>query len=544
MNEHSLNEKQIDDLPAARVETRSGMSIVWLIPLVALLVGAWLAYKTWSETGPIITISFKTAEGLEADKTKIKYKNVEIGKIRSIELSDDLSHVIVTAELVRDARHYLTESTRFWVVRARIAAGEVSGLSTLLSGAYIGIDPGKEGDDVRDFVGLEVPPALVDRAPGSHFFLRANNLNSLDVGSPVYYRMIKVGQVISYRFAQDGQSVEIDVFIYSPHDKQINSNTRFWNASGLEMSLDANGVHVSTESLVTVMMGGIAFDTPRKSNKAEEPVTKDHEFILFKDHQATLRESHTLKFEYVLHFSGSVRGLSLGAPVEFKGIPIGEVIDINMEFNAESNDIMIPVTIEVVPNSMIFKGVSNQMEFIRDNHKTVMNDLIKRGMRAQLKTGNYMTGQLFVDLDFIPDAPTASINWRETPPVFPTTPTPFEEISTTIASLVKKLKTLPLEKIGSQFQDSVITLTSTMQETERLVQTLNTSVTPAITATLDQTRKTLATVEQTIQSDSSTQRDLRDVFDELSKAARSIRIMTDYLERHPEALIHGKRENQ
>lgn len=170
MNEHSLNEKQVSDLPAAKVETRSGISIVWLIPLVALLVGAWLAYKTWSETGPIITISFKTAEGLEADKTKIKYKNVEIGKIRSIELSDDLSHVIVTAELVRDARHYLTENTRFWVVRARIAAGEVSGLSTLLSGAYIGIDPGKEGDDERDFVGLETPPALVDRTPGSHFF--------------------------------------------------------------------------------------------------------------------------------------------------------------------------------------------------------------------------------------------------------------------------------------------------------------------------------------------------------------------------------------
>lgn len=543
MNEQSLNEKQTSDLPVAQVEIRSGISIVWLIPLVALLVGTWLAYKAWSETGPTITISFKTAEGLEAGKTKIKYKNVEIGQIQSIELSDDLSQVIVTAELVRNAKHYLKENTRFWVVRARIAAGEVSGLSTLLSGAYIGIDPGKEGDDARYFVGLETPPAIIDNAPGSHFFLRADNLSSLDVGSPVYYRMIKVGQVIGYRFAEDGQSVEIDVFIHSPHDQQVNSNTRFWNASGVEMSLDANGVNVSTESLVTVMMGGIAFDTPRKLSKAEESVTKDHEFVLFKNREATMRESHTLKFEYVLHFSGSVRGLSLGAPVEFRGIPIGEVIGINMEFNAESNDIMIPVTIEVVPNSMIFKGVSNQMEFIRDHHKTVMNELIKRGMRAQLKTGNYMTGQLFVDLDFIPDAPTASINWSKTPPVFPTTPTPFEEISTTLASLVKKLKKLPLDKIGSQFQESVTTLTSTMQKTEQLVQTLNTSVTPAITATLDQTQKTLAALEQTIQSDSSTQ-DLQDVLGELSKAARSIRIMADYLERHPEALIHGKRENQ
>ncbi|MBA3755796.1 MAG: MCE family protein, partial [Nitrosomonas sp.] len=300
---------------------------------------------------------------------------------------------------------------------------------------------------------------------------------------------------------------------------------------------------VSTESLVTVMMGGIAFETPRKLGKAE-PVTKDYEFVLFKNHKATMRESHTLKFEYVLHFSGSVRGLSLGAPVEFRGIQIGEVIDINMEFNAKSNDIMIPVTIEIVPESIIFKDAPNKIEFIRDHHKTVMNDLIKRGMRAQLKTGNYMTGQLFVDLDFIPDAPIASINWERTPPVFPTTLTPFEEISTTLASLVKKLKKLPLDKIGSQFQESVTTLTSTMQKTEQLVQNLNTSVTPAITATLDQTQKTLATLEQTIQSDSSTQRDLQDVLDELSKAARSIRIMADYLERHPEALIHGKRENQ
>ncbi|AKH38127.1 MULTISPECIES: PqiB family protein [Nitrosomonas] len=542
MNEQSLNEKQASDLPVARVEARSGISIVWLIPLVALLVGAWLAYKAWSETGPTITISFKTAEGLEAGKTKIKYKNVEIGQIRSIELSDDLSHVIVTAELVRNAKHYLTKSTRFWVVRARIAADEVSGLSTLLSGAYIGIDPGKEGNSVRHFVGLETPPVLTDDTPGSHFFLRADNLSSLDVGSPVYYRMIKVGQVIGYRFAEDGQSVEIDVFIHSPHDKQVNSNTRFWNASGLEISLDANGIKVSAESLVTVMMGGIAFETPRKLSQVET-VTKDREFVLFKNREATILENPTLKIEYVLHFSGSVRGLSLGAPVEFRGIPVGEVIDIDMEFNAESNEIMIPVTIEFIPESIIFKGVPNQKEFIRSHHKTVMNAFVKRGMRAQLKTGNYMTGQLFIDLDFIPDTPIASINWEKTPPVFPTTPTPFEEISTTLTSLIKKLKNLPLDKIGSQFQDTVIKLTSTMQKTEQLVHALNTSVTPSIIATLDQTQKMLSTVEQTIQSDSSTQRDLQDVFDELSKAARSIRIMADYLERHPEALIHGKREN-
>ncbi|SFI80721.1 intermembrane transport protein PqiB [Nitrosomonas sp. Nm34] len=542
MNEQSLNEKQTSDLPATRAEARSGISIVWLIPLVALLVGAWLAYKAWSETGPTITISFKTAEGLEAGKTKIKYKNVEIGQIRSIELSDDLSHVIVTAELVRNAKHYLTQSTRFWVVRARIAADEVSGLSTLLSGAYIGIDPGKEGDSARHFVGLEAPPVLTDDTPGSHFFLRADNLSSLDVGSPVYYRMIKVGQVIGYRFAEDGQSVEIDVFIHSPHDKQVNSNTRFWNASGLEISLDANGIKVSAESLVTVMMGGIAFETPRKLSQVE-PVAKDREFVLFKNREATILENPTLKIEYVLHFSGSVRGLSLGAPVEFRGIPVGEVIDIDMEFNAESNEIMIPVTIEFIPESIIFKGVPNQIEFIRSHHKTVMNTFVKRGMRAQLKTGNYMTGQLFVDLDFIPDTPIASINWEKTPPVFPTTPTPFEEISTTLTSLIKKLKNLPLDKIGSQFQDTVIKLTSTMQKTEQLVHALNTSVTPSIIATLDQTQKMLSTVEQTIQSDSSTQRDLQDVFDELSKAARSIRIMADYLERHPEALIHGKREN-
>lgn len=543
MNEQSLNEKQANELPAAIVQTRSGISIVWLIPLIALLVGAWLAYKTWSEIGPTITISFKSAEGLEAGKTKIKYKNVEIGQVRTIELSDDLSHVIVTAELVKDARHYLKQNTRFWVVRARIAAGEVSGLSTLLSGAYIGIDPGKEGDNVRHFVGLETPPVVTDNAPGSHFSLRAENLNSLDVGSPVYYRMIKVGQVTSYQFSQDGQSVEIDLFVHAPHDEQISSNTRFWNASGLDMSFDANGIHVNTESLVTIMMGGITFETPRNLSEAT-PVTKDHEFVLFKDREAIVRADHTFKIEYILHFSGSVRGLSVGAPVEFRGIPIGEVIDINIEFDSESNDIMIPVTIEFTPGSMTFKGIANQIEFVRNHHKTVMNNLVTRGMRAQLKTGNYVTGQLFVDLDFIADAPAASIKWGMTPPVFPTTPTPFEELSSTLANLIKKLKNLPLEKIGSQFQETITALTTTMQETKQLVQTLNASVTPAITKTLDQTQKTLLTLEQSIQSDSPAQHDLQDVLEELSKAARSIRIMADYLERHPDALIHGKRESQ
>jgi paraquat-inducible protein B len=250
-------------MPEAEVRTtKRRLSIVWMVPLVAVAIGGWLVFKAISEKGPTITITFKSAEGLEAGKTKIKYKDVELGKVGSIALSDDLSQVIVKAELVKQAGNFLSQNTRFWVVRARVAAGGISGLGTLFSGAYIGLDPGKPGTPATHFQGLETPPVVTTDLPGSHFVLRASSLGSLNVGVPVYFRRIEVGRVVSYQLDEDGQAVTVKVFVHDPHHELVRKNTRFWNASGLDIAISAEGIRVDTESFVTLMIGGIAFDTP------------------------------------------------------------------------------------------------------------------------------------------------------------------------------------------------------------------------------------------------------------------------------------------
>jgi paraquat-inducible protein B len=254
----------------ARVKTGRNFSIIWIVPLLALLIGGWLAVKAIYDKGPTITITFASAEGLEAGKTKIRYKDVVIGQVEEIKLSEDLKGIIVTAELNKDTRKYLTDKTRFWVVRATIRGGSVSGLGTLLAGAYIGIDPVEGGPPATSFKGLEVPPVITTGLPGRHFWLRAETLGSLNIGAPVYYKQIPVGQVVSYKFGEDGQSVDLQLFIEAPHHLRVTENTRFWNASGIDVTLSAEGLKVDTQSLVAVIGGGLAFDLPKDAFPGKE----------------------------------------------------------------------------------------------------------------------------------------------------------------------------------------------------------------------------------------------------------------------------------
>ena len=249
-------------MPEAVVQTRSRISLVWLIPLVAAAIGAWLAYKAYSEQGPEIAISFKTAEGLQAGKTKLRYKQVEFGVVERIELSPDISKVIVTARLEKGSEKFLTDKTRFWVERARVSAGSVQGLGTLLGGAYIGIDPVATGKPTNEFTGLEVPPVVTAGEPGRHFMLHAKELGSVEVGAPVYFRQIRVGEVVSYVLDDSGASVDIQIFVEAPHDQRVRENTRFWNASGVNVSLGAGGLQIDTASLTSILIGGIAFENP------------------------------------------------------------------------------------------------------------------------------------------------------------------------------------------------------------------------------------------------------------------------------------------
>jgi paraquat-inducible protein B len=479
MSEQSNNAPELQDLPAAVVQKKKQFSIVWVVPLVAILIGGWLAYKGLSEKGPTVTISFESADGLEAGKTKVKYKDVELGQVETIRFNADLSRVLIAAELVKEAAPYLTENTRFWVVRPRVTASGVSGLGTIFSGAYIGMDPGKEGEPARRFKGLEIPPVVTSGMPGSVFLMKATTLGSLEIGAPVYYRQIKVGQVIGYDLDKKGQHITIKIFINAPHHKMVRKNTRFWNASGFDLKLDASGLKLNTESLMSIMMGGIAFDTPT-SLQVDGPAEEGHIFRLYETRASIFERIYTEKVHYILNFNESIRGLTVGAPVEFRGIKIGHVIDIESEFDLEKESPQITVLIETEPQRWKIAGTARESTV--EDSKEAIGKLVAKGLRAQLKTGSLLTGQLFVNVDFYPDAPKAEVKFGEKFPELPTIPAPLQIITARVNEILGKLETVPIEKIGKNLGDTLENVKQLSESKELLgaVQALN--------ATLQETR--------------------------------------------------------
>lgn len=523
-------------MPRAVVRKRAMPSIVWLIPLVAAMVGLFLAYRAYMERGPTISITFEDALGLEAGKTKVKYKEVDIGLVEVVELSEDLSKVIVTASLVNDSERYLTENTRFWVVRAEVSAGHVSGLGTVFSGAYIAIDPSTEGRHSRSFVGLEKAPVVTSDESGTLFSLRAETLGTIDVGSPVYYRWLRVGEVAGYELDEDGGEVNVQVFVRSPHDERVKSTTRFWNASGLDVVLSAEGLQVDTPSLVSMLVGGVAFETPATFERAGE-VTEDMVFELYPNKQATRQVRYSLKSRYLLHFEESVAGLLPGSAVEFRGIRIGEVEDVHLEFEPVTSQIRIPVVIEIEPERL---GLT--LPIGRDAGLEQIEDLVARGLRARLITANLVTGRKVVDFALIEDAPPAQIRVDGRYPELPTAQGSLDVITARVAQIVDRIDRVPIEAIGKNLDEVLIGLKSTLGEVESLAGTANSDLMPSLTDSLGRLEKTLESADALISPGSPMARELGDLILDLAAAARSIRLLTERLEERPEELLRGKAE--
>jgi len=536
------------EIPQALAAPKAGRSLplVWLVPAVALAIGAWLAISHWLERGTTIIISFRTAEGLQAGKTKIKYKDIDIGQITEIHLAPDLSGVIATAELVKGAESRVVADTRFWVVRPRISGSTVSGLQTLLSGSYVAMDVGKSTQRARVFTGLEQPPAFTTDAPGLQLTLRAEDIGSLDVGSPVYFRRLQVGQVAAYELERDGKAVKITVFITAPYQQFVNASSRFWHASGIDMALDTEGVRVKTESLLSMVIGGIAFAT-RFDEAEPAPLAADAVFELYRTQAAAFKSPDRVADNFVLVFNQSVRGLQPGAPVDFRGIVVGEVAAIHTQYDPATQKIAIPVEIRVYPERFTsrLRGDKKGGRLPRDGK--LLATLVARGLRAQLRTGSLLTGQLYVALDFFPDAPPAKIDLAQSPPELPTRPSTLEDLHATLVSLANKLERVPLEEMATD-------LSETLQTVNALVRKLDSELAPEARATLAEMRKTLAettrtmgeasrtfaTAEKSLAPDSALFGELQEAARELSRTAQSLRVLADYLERNPQALLRGK----
>ncbi len=540
-------------VPTAQVQTKRVFSIIWVVPIIALVIGGWLIYKSMSEKGPVITITFENADGLEAGKTLVKFKDVQVGKVSAIELLDDLSGVVLTVEMQKNAEKYMTDKTQFWVVRARVAAGEISGLGTLFSGAYIGCYPSLKGKQTRKFTGLEKPPVMTLGVPGGNFTLRSETLGSLDVGSPVFYRGLKVGQVVEYHFDEASEAILLKVFINAPFHEKVRAGSRFWNASGIDLTLNASGIKMDTQSLVSIMLGGIAFDLPQDAQSTSQTQAKENTtFLLYDNRDSSKEEIYTVKTYYLMYFDQTVRGLSPGAPVEIRGIKVGEVVKIELKYDAINQDFRIPVLVMIEPERMNALVIDKDTitgkkmeeaiktgEFAK-NRTIRLKSMVEKGFRAQLKTGNLLTGQLFIDLDYYPDAAPATMTEENGYPVFPTISTPFERIMERVESILKKVDEIPIDKIGNNVNGAIKDLNGLLKELGTMSGKVSRETLPKIDKSLDELSTTLQGISSTIGPDSALSYNSRAVMDELSMAIRSLKSLLDYLEKNPQALILGK----
>jgi paraquat-inducible protein B len=539
-----------DDLPHAVPDPprRTRLPFVWILPVLVVVVTAFVVVQQKLAQGPRIDIDFLSADGIEVNKTKIRYKDVDIGDVTDIHVAKDRKKVVVTARIHDDASEYLVADTRFWVVRPRVAGGSVSGLGTLVSGAYISVDVGRSRIKRRAFDGLEVPPIVTSGLPGREFVLHADDIGSLTVGSTVFYRHIAAGQVVAYSLDPAGASVTIKVFVYRPYDAFVTSATRFWQASGIDMSIDSEGVKLRTESLTSILEGGIAFQALPSAATAKS-VPADTPFTLYTDSERAMRQSDTEVRTFIMYFKGSLRGLSVGAPVDLRGITIGEVKALSVEYERDAGTLRFPVEVDIFPQRIRGRNRHGDHPLGVDETsdtagRTLVDSLVAHGMRAELKTGSLLTGQKYVALDFHTEVPPDHVGWDSKPAVFPTTTAALDDIQDSVGSIAKKLDKVPFDQMTARLMTTMATMDDTLKTANRLARQIDSTIAPQISATLMEAQGAMKNAKEVLGQDAPLQSDLSATLLELSRAAKSVSALVDYLERHPESLLRGKPGDQ
>jgi paraquat-inducible protein B len=620
------------EAPVARVRARH-VSPIWLIPLFAAAVAAYLIYSTLSARGPQISITFETGEGLVAGQTKVQHKAVTLGTVQSVQLIDQLRQVRVTVQMDAGTGKYLTDHTRFWVVRPRFTAGQVSGLETLVSGSYIDFDPGLPGGKPQDeFTGLSEPPRVRADEPGRSYTVTTNAIGSLNSGSPVLYRNIVVGEVLGHDQPAPSQPVAIHVFVRAPYDKYVREGTHFWNASGVSVQFGGGGVHLQMESLQTLLGGGIAFDTPTTGNSP--PAPEGASFILYPSASVAAETSTGSAIPFVTYFTSSVSGLSKGAPVEVYGIPVGVVTDVGLQMDPQTGEARARVAFEVQPGRLFANGAQPQ-----GTPGEIAQQLRRDGMRAELQLSNVLAGSQSLALYFsaqpgasAPPAPEGAPNvpslgnssgdaaptrarrtraampptapraWLvadpptelpaapaqapgsapagpasvpavppaqgqgQGPVVLPSQSAGLQSLTQSLAGIAVKLDQLPLAEIGAHLNHTLSTLdqtlagpevkqaldnlTATTAMTRDLVQKTDAAVSPALRRVPEMTaalQATLARANALVGSFGASYGGRSDIHDEMQRllvqadeTLRSVRLLSDFLTRHPEALLLGR----
>ena len=533
------------DLPDADVSSRGRWSLIWLIPIFAAVVAGYLAWRTLSQRGPEIFLSFQSADGLAAGQTKVRHKAVELGTVESVRLSDDLGHIVARLRMSRDAVPFLTDQARFWVVRPRVTSGTVSGLETLVSGAYIELDPGAGGGKPQgEFTGLEEPPGIRSGEPGRTVRLTADRIGSLGSGSPVFYRDIVVGEVLGYDVTKGGRGpVNLNVFIRAPYDQLADTGARFWNASGVSVRIGSEGVKLELESIQAVLSGGIAFET--SSDGQETTAPPDGSYRLYQSQDEARAAGYRQRIPVLAYFDRSARGLGPGAPVEMLGIQIGNVTDVGLTEDIERGERpRVRVRLEIQPERIMGGNPPPQ------DVPEVTRRLVASGLRAQMRSANLLTGQLLIALDFLPGAPPAEAGQEGEAMVLPTQGGGLDDLTTSLSGIADKINALPLDSIAKDLGGALRSVAGTMDEAQGLVRQASQGLGPAmrelpgalqrLNETLTRATSLIGSAERGYGQDSTVRREAQRMLEQANDAARSIRLLADYLNRHPESLVRGR----
>ncbi|MFT7141222.1 MAG: paraquat-inducible protein B [Sulfitobacter sp.] len=536
------------------VKQKAGPSIIWLIPFVTAIVGGWLAVQTLIDQAPTATITFNTAEGIQAGKTAVKYKSVEIGLVDEIRFAEDFDHVELSVTFNEGMDQFLRRNTRFWVVRPQFSLRGVSGLGTLLSGSYIEIDPGP-GSPQNRFVGLEEIPLITRDDAGTKITLVSNDLGSLAGGSPIYYQGLFAGEVLGYELGSDAQSIYIHAFVRDPYDQLVRGNSRFWNVSGLDLSMGADGIEIKTASMQALMFGGISFETPTTLEPANSEI-ENLIFTLYPNHDVIDEEAYTRKLQFVMYFNSSVRGLSPGAPLEFRGIRIGSVLDVKLEFNPDDTSFRIPVLVEIEPERIVDRTADADTPA-----GNMLQTLVDRGLRARLSTGSLLTGQLYVELNMYPGTEEIYYGDNNTAhPELPTIPGAFAAMTESVQNFISKLETVDVEEMGNDIlgilagtnellnkaetEQTVTDLQGSMRALKNILRNVESAdLEQTITSAnkvLSNVDNTLTMIDGVLTPNSPLQYNIIQVTSELEETARALRSLVQMLEQQPQAIIFGR----
>ncbi len=511
--------------------------MVWVVPILAVLIGGWLLIKNLGSSGQEIRIRFETADGIAAGKTELKCRSVTVGKVSRIELSDDLKSVLVYCDLNKGSEHLLRNGTRFWVVKPRVTAADVSGLETLFTGAYIELDPGNgdKGGDKWD--GLETPPATSRTIPGRRLTLASDEARSLVIGSPVYYRGFEVGRVESRYLDLENRRIQYEVFIEEKYQNLVTRNTRFWNTSGVDISAGVDGFKIRTPSFQAMVSGGVSFAVP-EGLTAGELVEDGAIFDLHEDADSAASSTFNPSLQLLLLFDQSVRGLSKNAPVEYRGITIGRVRNISFDYVPELENQKVPVLVEIDPSLLRasrlgdVNQVSNQLK-----------DAVRKGLRATLKTGSLLTGAMYVDFDYYPDELTEELVYQGELPVVPTMNSGFAQLEVKLASILEKIDKLPLENAVKQFSTTAEESRAVLKELSLVAKAAReTMENPEFKELPGDLKNTIEALEKSIVSlgpDGAVQGDLLRTLDEFRAAMRSMEALSDTIKEKPNSIFFG-----